>query len=340
MAMIDVVKFDGPAGVLVWKFPSDQLSWGARVIVNQSQEAVFFKGGEALDILGPGTHTLETSNIPLLRNLVNIPFGGKTPFAAEVYFVNKAAQLDGKWGTKSPIPLLDPKFNIPLPVRAFGRFGVRVADSRKLIVGLSGTVTQYTVETLTEHFRGLVMTKTKDYLAETVAHRKVGFLEITAFLEEISADLKEKLKDDFASFGVELLNFLLESVTVPEDDPSVVRLKKVLSDKAEIDILGSDYKMKRTFDTMEKAAGTEGSVMGAGMGLGMGAAAGAQFGAVTGAAMGPAAAAACPACKAPAQPGARFCAGCGAALGPKRCAKCSAESAPGAKFCSSCGSSL
>lgn len=340
MPMIDRVKFDGPPGVLVWKFPSDELSWGAQVIVNQSQEALFFKGGEALDLLGPGTHTLKTANIPLLRKLVNIPFGGDSPFAAEIFFINKTAQLDGKWGTKSPIPLLDPKFNVPLPIRAFGRFGVRVSDSRKLIVGLSGTVAQYTVESLTEHFRGLVMTKTKDYLAETVSLKKVGFLEISAYLEEISADLKEKLKGDFDAYGVELLNFMLESVTVPDDDPVVQRLKKILGDKAEIDILGADYKAKRAFDAMEK--GAEGGGLGAGIGLGMGVGVGAQFGQLAAGALGGAAAAgtACPACKAPAQAGAKFCPQCGAGLGPRRCPKCSAESITGAKFCSACGSSF
>ncbi len=339
MAIIDRVKFDGPSGVLVWKYPSDELSWGTQVIVNQSQEALFFKGGEALDLLGPGTHKLETANIPLLRRLINIPFGGKSPFAAEIYFVNKAAQLDGKWGTKTPIPLLDPKYNIPLPVRAFGRFGVRVSDARKLIVGLSGTLGEYTLDTLTEHFRGMVMTKTCDYLAETVAQRKVSFLEISAFLEEISADLKAKLKDDFAGYGLELLNFFLESVNVPDEDPAIQKLKKALADKAEIDILGADYNRKRSLDVMEKAAGTEGSGMGAGMGLALGMGAGAGMGQLAAAAIG-AAAAACPSCKAPAAAGARFCGQCGTSMGPKRCAKCSAEAGAGAKFCPSCGTAL
>ncbi|MDE2293431.1 MAG: SPFH domain-containing protein, partial [Elusimicrobia bacterium] len=279
MAMIDRVKFDGDPGVLVWKFPSDQLSWGTQVIVNQSQEALFFKGGEVLDLLGPGTHTLETANIPLLRRLVNIPFGNQSPFAAEVWFVNKAAQLDAKWGTKTPIPLLDPKYRIALPVRAFGQFGLRVCDSRKLVIGLVGTAPSLTVDGLTEHFRGITTTKVKDYLAETVALRKVGFLEISAYLEEISEDLKKKLSGDFAAYGLELLNFMLESVNVPDDDPAVAKLKQALADKAEIDILGADYARKRGLDVMEKAAENEGGGgVGAGMGLGMGMGAGAQFG--------------------------------------------------------------
>ena len=152
MSIIDRVKFDGPASVLVWRHPPDDLTWGTQVIVNQAQEAVFFSGGQALDVLGPGTHTLKTANIPLLRGLIKAPFGGQTPFAAEVYYVNKAVNLDVKWGTANPIPVLDPKFNVFLPVRAFGQFGVQVADTRSFVVQLSGTLNEFTVENLSNYF--------------------------------------------------------------------------------------------------------------------------------------------------------------------------------------------
>jgi len=155
MALIDRVKYDGPANVLVWRYPPDDLSFGTQVIVNQSQEAVLFKGGQALDVLGPGTHTLETANIPLLRGFIKMPFGGQTPFAAEIYYVNKTTNLDVKWGTNNPIPILDPKFNVFLPVRAFGQFGVQVADSKLFVVQIAGTLGEFTVETLTNYFRGL-----------------------------------------------------------------------------------------------------------------------------------------------------------------------------------------
>lgn len=312
MALIDRVKFDGPPGVLVWKFPHEELSWGAQVIVNQSQEALFFKGGKAMDLLGPGTHQLDTANIPLLRGLIGAAFGGKTPFAAEVWFVNRTAQLDGKWGTKAPIPLLDPKFNVPLPVRAFGRYGVRVGDARKLLAGLVGTLPSFTMEALGEHFRGLMMMKVKDYLAETMTQKKIGYLEVTAYLEEISADLKGKLEGDFTAWGLELVNFALESVNVPEDDPVVQRLRKALADKAEMDILGGDYQKKRGLDIMEKAAESGGAGLGAGMGLGMGVGAGAEMGRLAAGALG----------------------------GGKKCGKCAADAAPGARFCASCGSAL
>ncbi len=349
MAIIDRVKWDAPGNVLVWKYPEEGLTWGTQVIVNQSQEAVFFKGGKLLDVLGPGTHTLETANIPLLRALINIPFGNQTPFAAEIYFVNKAANLDVKWGTQSPIPVLDPKYNVMLPVRAFGQFGIRVTDARLLVVGLSGSAHEFTVDSLTAHFRGLLMTRAKDYLAETILKQKINILEINAYLEEISDALHKKLEADFARFGVQVINFFMSSIDVPDGDESVIRLKKALADKAEMDILGDAYKTKRTFDTMEKAAENTGGGAGAGMGLGMGLGAGAAVGGLMGQVMGQATATAgaaapaktaCPACKAEAPAGAKFCPGCGKGLAASACPHCRAETAPGAKFCAACGKGL
>lgn len=349
MAIIDVVKYDGPANVLVWRYPPDDLSWGTQVIVNQAQEAVFFKGGQALDLLGPGTHTLQTANIPLLRGLIKSPFGGQTPFAAEVYYVNKAVNLDVKWGTNNPIPILDPKFNVFVPVRAFGQFGVQVADSRLFVVQIAGTLGEFTVDALSSYFRGALLMRAKDYIAETIVNQKINILEISAHLEEMSDGIGKKLEGDFSKFGVRLVNFFLNSVDVPEDDDSVIRLKKALADRAEMDILGGGYNTKRTFDTLEKAASNEGGGAGAGMGLGMGLGAGAGVGNLMSTVLGqsasvkspaPAAVLSCPSCRADNAPGARFCSSCGKPLGALKCSKCQAELAAGARFCSSCGEKI
>jgi membrane protease subunit (stomatin/prohibitin family) len=353
MAIIDRVKFDGSPYVLVWRAPGDDLTWGTQVIVNQSQEAIFYKGGQALDVLPPGTHTLKTANIPLLRPLIEAPFGGNTPFAAEIYYVNKTANLDVKWGTTNPIPVQDPKFNVFLPVRAFGQFGVQVADSRAFVTQIVGTLGEFNTDNLNNYFRGVLLTRAKDYIAAAIIKQRINVLEISAHLQEMSEAIGKSLEADFAKFGVKLVNFFLNSVDVPADDDTVIRLKKALADRAEMDILGSGYNTKRTFDTLEKAAGNEGGGAGAGVGLGMGLGAGVGAGNLLGGLMSqvnPANAAAaapamvarpagqtCPACNAEVAPGAKFCAQCGKQLGPAHCAKCQAELAPGAKFCSSCG---
>lgn len=319
MAIIDRIKYDGPANVLVWRYPPDDLSWGTQVIVNQSQEAIFFKGGQALDVLGPGTHTLRTANIPFLRGIIKAPFGGETPFAAEVYYVNKAVNLDVKWGTNSPIPVLDPKFNVFLPVRAFGQFGIQVADSKAFVTQLSATNPTFTTDQLSNYFRGVLLTKAKDYIAETIVKQKINLLEIAAHLEEMSGAIQTKLNADFATYGVKLVNFYLNSVDVPEDDDTVIKLKKALGDKAEIDILGDKYAQKRSFDVMDKAAANEGGVAGAGMTAGMGLGAGLGMGQLMGNAM------------------QNATTGGGSPAGAKFCSACGKGLAAGAKFCAECG---
>ena len=133
MAVAKVVKYDGSPDIYAWKYPDTELGTWTQLIVNESQEAILFKGGQALDWFGPGRHTLETANIPLLSKLVNLPFKGKSPFTAEVWFVNKVNTLDVKWGTPTPIQLQDPKYNVFIPVRAHGQFGIRITDAKKFL---------------------------------------------------------------------------------------------------------------------------------------------------------------------------------------------------------------
>ena len=143
MAIIDRIKYDGNSNGsqwLIYKCPSEQFVLGSQLIVNQGQEALFFKGGEALDLFGPGTHTLSTGNLPILNKLVNLPFGGKTPFSAEIYYINKTANLDMKWGTSTPIPLEDPKYGLILNVGARGQYGITITDSRLFVSKIIGAV--------------------------------------------------------------------------------------------------------------------------------------------------------------------------------------------------------
>ncbi|MDR1084171.1 MAG: SPFH domain-containing protein [Deltaproteobacteria bacterium] len=354
MAIIDLVKYSGPASVLAWKYPNSELSTWTRLIVNESQEAVFFKGGQALDTLGPGTHTLESKNLPVLTELLKLPFGGKSPFSAEVWFVNRAHSLDIKWGTPTPIQLQDPKFGIMVPVRSFGQFGIQVDDSRKFLFKLVGTTPVFDQETVTKYFRGIYLTKAKDTIATYLVKKKLSILEVSAYLDELSGHILERIQPTMAEYGIKLLSFYVNDVSVPEDDPGVAKLKAALAKKAEMDIIGYSYQQERTFDTLEGAAsnpGGQSTVMGAGIGLGMGVEVGrtltAQMGAVTGqAGLGPAAAAtpavSCPKCRAQVPQGQKFCQECGAAMANPvqkviKCDKCGAVISPKAKFCPECG---
>lgn len=374
MAILDVIKYEGGNDTFVWKHPAEDFSTKSQLIVHETQEAVFFKNGQALDLFAAGRHTLDTQNIPLISRFVNLPFGGVSPFHCEVYFVNKVVSMDILWGTSSPIPIEDAVYHIILPIGANGQFAVQVEDSKKLITKLVGTVRQFDQQSLTAAFRGILMTKIKDYIANQFVAEKITFLEITAHIDSISKAIQENLTQEFEAYGLRLVHFHVNNISVPENDPSYLQLKAALAKKAEMGILGYNYQQERTFDVLEGAAKNEGAgagVMGAGMGLGMGV----NLGQVIGTAMGGAAAdlhatpassgdVSCSKCGAHIPSQAKFCPECGEQVTPAgmalcascgkmtpqgkfcahcgqklvfSCPKCGAETVPGAKFCSQCG---
>lgn len=342
-AIIDVVKYDGPANVFAWKHPNSELSTWTQLIVNETQEAVLFKGGEALDLFGAGRHTLSTPNIPLLQSLINIPFGGRSPFAAEIWFVNKLNTLDIKWGTASPLQLQDPKYNVILPVRSFGQFGLQIEDARKFLLKLIGTLPIFDKEAMTKYFRGVLMMNIRELITSYIVHKRISILEMNAFIGEIASHVMERSASVFAEYGVRLLNFYVESINVPDDDPATARLKEALAKKAEMDIMGYTYQQERTFDTLEGAArndGMGGGVMNAGMGLGMGFGLGGNLGQVmsmlTNQFQVPSGKS-CPSCHAMNEGEAQFCASCGYRYAPPAAAQ---TSAPQTVTCSHCGNSM
>ena len=154
MAIVEVVKYNSSPDVFAWKYPSEELGTWTQLIVNESQEAILFKGGKALDVFQSGRHTLETANIPILNKIINLPFGGRSPFTAEVWYINKVNSLDIKWGTASPIQLQDPKYSVFIPVRAFGQFGIRIENSKQFLVKLDGTLSVFDKTNILKYFRG------------------------------------------------------------------------------------------------------------------------------------------------------------------------------------------
>lgn len=337
MAILSVIKHEGPNNLLVWKAPHEDFNTKSQLIVHESQEAVFFKNGQALDTFGPGRHTLDTQNIPLLRKLINLPFGGESPFHCEVYFINKVHSMDIRWGTANHIPIQDPVHGVILPIGANGQFAVQVVDSSKLLTKLVGTIPAFTHEELLSYFRGILLTNIKDYLAKKMTQEKLSFLEVHAHLKEISEGIAADLQAEFEEYGIRLINFLVNAIIVPESDPSYIQLREALSRKAEMGILGYTYHEQRTFDILEGAANNEGggaAFIGAGMGLGMGAGMGgfmnqAMNSSMANIAPAPATApqTAEPAAARTAAPGMTFCPHCG-------------EMVPEGKFCCSCGQPL
>ena len=288
MPIIDVVKWDGTPEILAWKFPATDLSTYTQLIVNESQDAFLASTGVYEGPFPAGRHTLSTENLPVLRGLMKLPFGGLTPFTAEVWYVNKTTNLDVKWGTPDPVQVQDPKFGLMIPVRAFGQYGVRIADSKRFLLKMVGTLPSFDAKILTEYFRGIFVTRIKTLIATAIVKRGVSILEITTELDDLSAVLEDALKNEVIEYGVEISKFRVLSINVDESDPAVARLKEALARKAEMSIVGFSYQQERSFDVLQSAAGNEGTsggVMGAGIGAGLGLGIGANIGQMLGSTM-------------------------------------------------------
>ena len=132
-----IIKSEGDNSTFIWKHPKEDFNTSTQLIVHESQEAVFFMNGQALDLFGPGRYTLETENIPLLRKITNIPTNGQTPFHCEVYFINKTEQMAIRWGTDSKVQYMEPTYGFPTSIGASGEMTLSVGDSRKLLTSLS-----------------------------------------------------------------------------------------------------------------------------------------------------------------------------------------------------------
>jgi membrane protease subunit (stomatin/prohibitin family) len=281
MALVDRIKFDSPSdSILVWKFPSEELRLGAQLIVNQSQEAVFVKGGQALDVFGPGTHTLTTGNIPLLTKLVKLPFGGQTPFTAEIWYVNKTVKRDLAWGTRTPIQIIDPVYNYPVSIRSYGQWGIRIDDARSFVTQMVGSMRLAESQKVEDYFIGEILQRLSDALAKYFVEKNVSAFQANAKLNELSMMTAEAIRPEFARFGVEIVNFNVQNISIPKEEQQ--KFQEILGKRMEIDQIsqarvGTAYTTMRTFDTLEKAAenqGAAGSLLAGGLGLGLGMGAG------------------------------------------------------------------
>ena len=213
MAQIaDIIKYEGDNTTFIWKHPCEDFNSLTQLIVHETQEAIFFMNGQALDLFGPGRYTLETQNIPYLGKMLNRPTDDKTPFHCEVYFINRAEQMSIKWGTDSKVQYIDPVFNFPVSIGASGDMNLRVEDSRKLLLKLVGTEAFLTQAKLILFFRVFLMTYVKSYIAQVIKEKSINIFEIDTALPEFSFAIKELLKDHFADYGIALEQFFVTTV--------------------------------------------------------------------------------------------------------------------------------
>lgn len=359
MAQIaEIIKYEGDNSTFIWKHPSEDFNSLTQLIVHESQEAIFYMNGQALDSFGPGRYTLETQNIPLIGKALNRTTGDETPFHCEIYFINKTEQMAVRWGTDTKVEYLEPTYNFPLAIGANGEMSLRVANGRELLVRLVGTEKELSQQKLVSLFRAFLMTRVKTYIARIMKENKINIFEIDEQLTAFSDSLKDLLVPDFKDYGIVLEKFFVSAILKPNNEPQYEKYKELhfrkYADIAEAQLRqqteiieaeteaqkliidskaqaakraqeGYTYSQERGFDVAEKVADNEavGQFTNMGVGLGTMAGVGGAVGGMVGAQMNDAMNSINN--PAPSQSDTAFCDNCGTRL------------VPGASYCDECG---
>ncbi len=233
MKAADIIKYEGDNSTFIWKHPCEDFNTLTQLIVHESQEAIFFMNGQALDLFGAGRHTLETQNIPKIGKLLNQVTDGETPFHCEVYFINKTVQMAIKWGTDSKIRFIEPTMGIPLEIGVCGEMNLSVADSRLLLLKLVGTMKGIAwgdngvgfTKSIQNSFRPLISTAVKTHFPQVIKSQNIDILEIDENLGQLSKVLHESIAPGFEEYGLTIPQFYVSNVALPENDPNFRRLR-------------------------------------------------------------------------------------------------------------------
>lgn len=247
--IVSTIKYEGDNDTLVFKHPVEDFKNGSQLIVHASQEALFFRDGQALDLFEEGRYVLETETLPIMEKLYKLPADGITPFHSEVYFINKTVQMGIKWGTPDRVSFIDPETGVPLKLGARGTLNYQVTDSKRLLLKLVGTTSGLSRQDLTgegngyikDYFMSLIRTSVKASLANAITSENIDILQIDQHLLRLSERLRELVSTSFEEFGITIVNMLVEQVILPEEDRSleganlkrIKRLRSIALDKRE-----------------------------------------------------------------------------------------------------------
>jgi len=359
MKMVDVVEWrPDDRDVFAWHYPETNLTTYTQLIVAESQEAMLFKDGQMLGKFGPGRHTLDTKNLPILNKLYGLPFGGKNPFVAEVWFVSKI-QLRNLEFQSTSFRYHDPDYKTMVPLIAKGRYGIQVCDSEKFLKKLVGTSESFTGEQITDHFQGEISTRVTSDISAHMQADTIGIKAISGYLSRLSAVLRDDLKPFWEDYGFDLIAFNLNTVDIDESREDGREILNAMAQQSAQSIAGYTWQQKQTFNVAEKAldGNTEFGMLGAMMMAGGGLFGGGSGG-VASAAMAPVASTAgtetkssgqltpastarmvfCSKCAKKYPSTSKFCPYCGDIYNP--CPNCGADNDERSTRCVSCGTIL
>ena len=344
---IEVIEWlDNSSNTLVYRFPvkDQEIKNGAQLIVRESQAAIFVHEGQIADQFPPGRYTVDGGNTPILSKLGAWKHGFNSPMKSEVYFVNTKQFTDLKWGTPNPVMMRDTDFGM-VRLRAFGIYSIRVSDPQSFIKEIAGTNAHFITEDVEGQLKRTLVSGFSDALAES----KIAALDLASNYDELSALTRQKLNEEFQTYGLQLTKFLVENISLPQE------VEAAMDKRTSMGVIGDvgRYTQFQAADAMRDAAQNPSGGAGTGAGLGAGFAVGnAMAGAMTdamrqsregGGASQPATANAgipCSQCGHRNAPNAKFCVECGAKQGPAKCPNCQSDVPPGAKFCNECGQKI
>ncbi len=330
---------DNSTDTIVYKYPMDgrQIQYGSKLTVRESQVAVFLNKGKIADVFGPGMYTLQTSNLPIFTQLMSWPYGFKSPFFADVYFINTKQFTNQKWGTSNPITMRDKEFGT-IRLRGYGNYAFKVSDAEVFLRELLGTNPSFTTEDIASFLKSIIVSS----ISDTIAEAKISALDIASNLLEFSKVASETLTESFANLGLKLTKLVIENISFPEEVEKAIDTRSsigVLSDKMDT------FVKYQSAHAIRDAANNSGAT-GLGSQIGTGVALGEIIKeSVKSTSKGSANESEdvkyCPSCGAGNPKRAKFCVECGGKLAEKgKCPKCGAEVTGKAKFCPECGEKL
>ncbi|MFI5379760.1 MAG: SPFH domain-containing protein [Tepidisphaerales bacterium] len=264
--LIDIIEWlDETRDTMVYRFPryENEIKYGAKLVVRESQVAAFCNEGKLADVFNPGTYTLQTQNMPILSTLKGWKYGFESPFKAEVYFISTRSFTGHKWGTKNPIMLRDPEFG-PVRLRAFGTYGIRISDPATFLRQIVGTDSRFTLDELGDQIRDMVVARFTDVLGQS----KIPVLDLAGNQDQMGKFVSDHIRSDFAQFGLEVVALVVENISLPPE------VEQAMDKRTSMGVIGNldAYTKFQAANAIESAANNPsgGGVAGLGMNAAVG----------------------------------------------------------------------